>query len=245
MSLPLSYLDIVDFDDDDNTRIQAVRIACVGEVQELDVPKFESITVLASDLIFRDDYSFVSDLSRFIGVPLSARKVQLDGYWNIDRRNDEAASLFPNCDMGALDPQQPVFGSVPDFWSQDTGPVIVARIDQKPLHPLHAAALVSFAMKEMKGPFRECMDIERAWTHLHGAKEMIFERRRETLAQASPIQFAEFFREYRQRRVQGRPDLALPWHQLNHRQRVEIQKLSPEEIEPRPEWANVPTPFAV
>jgi len=245
MSLPLSYLDLSALEGDTSNRVQAVRIACDGEIQELDVPKYQSISISAYDDSYRDDYSFVSDLSRFIGLPVTARKVHLDNYWRIDLNNAEGASLFRNCDIGTVEPERLAFGAIPPTWSDNTGPIIIARLDKKPLHPLHAAALVAFSSRELRQSFQECMDAEKAWRNLHGAREMIFERRREVLAGATAHAFSEFFNQYKTRRVQGRPDLMLPLPQLNHRQRQEAQNIPPDEIEPRPDWATVVSPYDV
>jgi hypothetical protein len=182
---------------------------------------------------------------------MTAQKVHLDNHWKLDLTNDDAATLFRNCDIGTTttDRERLPFGAIPPALTANPGsgpgPLILARLDKKPLHPLHAAALVAFASRELTPSFRACMDAELAWASLHGAREMMAERRREVLAGATANAFADFFARYKAKRVLGRPELMLPLPLLTHRQRVEAQSIPPDEIEPRPDWVMVPSPYDV
>jgi hypothetical protein len=191
MSLPLTYLEVPTAEEDDNSRVTtshsprktdkltlsfspqvlSVRIACDGEVTELDKPKFEPTLVPASDPLFRSaddgDGNAISELSRFIGVPLAGRKDPIDAYyWQVNLHNAEAASLFRNCDLAAPErgsregSRGTAFGAVHARWLADTGPVIVARVDRRPLHPLHVAAAAAFCGRYLRRPFQDCIDAE-------------------------------------------------------------------------------------
>jgi hypothetical protein len=50
-------------------KIQAVRIACEGEVRELDVPKFQSATLAVHDPVFRG-------MNHLLNLPLIPRRDQ-------------------------------------------------------------------------------------------------------------------------------------------------------------------------
>jgi hypothetical protein len=283
-----------------SAQVQVVRIACEGEVRELDVPKYQAVSLPVVDPIFRgDDETVLSELSRFLGIPLVARTVPVDAYMEMDMTNSEASSLFRNCDIstrydssGNL-PTSPAtvsrsssesrntnrivlpFGSVPVQWALDPGPVVLARLDQKPLHPLHAAAICAFCARYLRSAFQECAELERnAQRRSSGASEpsgslslsshpvnpatvgtgqqlytsisheTLYERRRNLLALVTPASFDEFFEQYKVVRVRGRPDR---WRmgELDYIQRMERWGIPPDEIEPRPEWENVSSPFDV
>jgi hypothetical protein len=168
--------------------------------------------------------------------------------------------LYRNCDVGStLDPARVPFGTIPDAWAVNTGPIVVARMDKKPLHLLHMAAISTFITKEIGRLFQECTEAEQAWRDqyqfgvgedygddgLNSALWHIFERRRQVLAAATPERFEEFFWKYKQQRVRGRPELLVPWNELTSRQKRESQIISAEEIEPRPEWSDVVSPSQV
>jgi hypothetical protein len=229
-------------------KIEAVRIGCEGEVRELDVPKFQPISIFAYDEAFRHDTNF-SILSRFIGIPLAARKLPLNTYWSIELRNPEATALFRNCDIGAQlndDDDGLDFGATPEEWTVDVGPVIVARIDGKPFHPLHAAAVSAFCSRYMHAPFQHCVELEQSWRRMCGSsRELVFEQRRAVLAEAASGKFAEFFEQYKQNRVRGRPDLMGEGSDFDHVRRMDLWTATLDEVEPRPEWKDVPSPFDV
>jgi hypothetical protein len=120
------------------------------------------------------------------------------------------------------------------------------------------AAICAFITKEMGTMFQECMEAEQEWRdqYQYGAGEVgddglnsalwhIFERRRNVLAAATPERFEQFFWQYKDQRVKGRPELMAPWQELSSRQKRESHLISPEEIEPRPEWADVGSPSQV
>jgi hypothetical protein len=171
------------------------------------------------------------------------------------------------------------FGAIPVQWALEVGPVLVARLDQKPLHPLHAAAICAFCARYLRVAFQECIDAERSLTsspnppsssaaassssalatgsssHSISAaataaaasrSETIYERRRTVLALVTSGSFAEFFEQYKARRVRGRPDFyVVDDSELDHMRRMERWSIPPDEIEPRPEWEDVPSPFDV
>lgn len=65
------------------------------------------------------------------------------------------------------------------------------------------------------------------------------------LSAATPNAFEIFWERYKAQRVRGRPKLLAPWHELTTKQKKELQFLEMDEIEPRPEWAEVPSPLNV
>lgn len=253
-----------------------VRIACEGEVRELDVPKYQPATLLINDPIFRgtDDSAF-SDLSRFLGIPLAARRIPVDPYWDMDLTNFEVSSLFRNCDLSTRSSVSSndaknllPFGGIPVEWALDPGPVYVARLDYKPLHPLHAAAIVAFCSRYIRLAFQDCIDAERnigsprramfeeevpsavspraSFSEPTTNRERVYERRRAVLGLATSGTFAEFFEQYKDRRIQGRPDLwDVDEDELDHMQRMELLNYPPDELEPRLEWEHVSSPFDV
>jgi hypothetical protein len=244
-----------------------------------------------------DDETVLSELSRFLGIPLVAQRVAVDAYMQMDMTNTEASSLFRNCDISTRYdlpsslPTSPAavsrsnsqtrsnsrivlpFGSVPVQWALDPGPIVIARLDHKPLHPLHAAAICAFCARYLRAAFQECMEFERT-AQRRGSNssgptsslslsshpisptavgtgqqlsafispETLYERRRAVLALVTPASFTEFFDQYKAVRVRGRPDL---WRigELEFIQRMEPWGIPLDELEPRPEWEDVPSPF--
>jgi hypothetical protein len=248
-----------------------VRIACDGEVKELDVPKFQPATLPIYDPIFRGtEDSAVSDLSRFLGIPVVARRIPVEAFYDLDLSNKEASSLFRNCNLSTRNSTSSTnsrlwlpFGGIPVQWALDVGPVFVARLDHKPLHPLHAAAIATFCSRYIRTAFQDCLDAEKSLSdsppQRHSSissptqilnpaarHERIYEGRRAVLALATSGNFAEFFEQYKAQRVMGRPDLwGLDTEQLDNIQRAERWSMSADEIEPHPEWEDVPSPFDV
>jgi hypothetical protein len=170
-------------------------------------------------------------------------------------------------------PMFPGFGGIPKAWEPLLiGPVLLVRLDQKPLHPLHAAAILAFTTYVLRKSFSELIDAEqrRAWQHqlvmagtgVTSASESaaswvgeadVFQRRRDVLTLASQARFTEFFEAYKARRVEGHPELLLQIEEDEQNQRdarirkvkVEIPDFKMEELEARTEWADVPNPFDV
>jgi hypothetical protein len=301
-----------------------VRIACDGEVNELDVPKIQPATVPIYDEIFQRE-ECVSTLSRFMGIPLAVRKIPIDDYWEMNKNNVEAAVLFRNCDLSSAEtiagpeppaapllapptpdgqaatpssshsnasdsgvrsssrggrsvgasasgrdvrsPDLPIFngfGGIPSAWNpSDIGPVLVVRLDRKPLHPLHGAAIVTFLTHTLRRPFTELIDAEqrRAWQHalmMAGtgitdpqtaaaawvSERDVFEGRRNVLGLVSQARFSEFFEQYKARRVDGQADL-LGGAEAEMEQDMDKWSVQLEETEPKPEWQDVLSPYDV
>jgi hypothetical protein len=195
----------------------------------------------------------------------------------MDLTNKEASALFRNCDISTRNSIVSLndrivlpFGGIPVQWALDPGPIFVVRLDYKPLHPLHAAAICAFCTRYIRAAFQDCFDTERAIStpgsprgHMRERSntsiaaapsaplvspnmETIYERRRAVLAHATSGSFAEFFESYKAQRVRGRPDLwGVDEAHLDHMQRMERWNVPPDELEPRPEWEDVPSPFDV
>jgi hypothetical protein len=234
-----------------------VRIACDGEVCELDKPKFEPTNLKASDPLFRAadaaDADAISELSRFIGLPLAGRKERIDAYyWQVSLHNAEAAALFRNCDLSTPErgsregSRHTAFGAVRARWLADTGPVVVARVDRRPLHPLHVAAAATFCGRYLRRPFQDCIDAEDERRGDAGGAADIADRRRQVLALATPGRFAEFFELYKARRVRGRRPMGDRENAVDYMRRMEKWSfMDDEELEVCPEWEDVPSPFDV
>jgi hypothetical protein len=235
-----------------------VRIACDGEVCELDKPKFEPMHLKASDPLFRAadaaDADAISELSRFIGLPLAGRKERIDAYyWQVSLHNAEAAALFRNCDLSTPErgsregSRDTAFGAVRARWLADTGPVIVARVDRRPLHPLHVAAAAAFCGRYLRRPFQDCIDAEDDERDSgEGAKADVADRRRQVLALATPGRFADFFEQYKARRVRGRRPMGDHENAADYMRRMEKWSfMEDDEMEVCPEWEDVPSPFDV
>jgi hypothetical protein len=265
MCLPLSYLSVsLSSDEDDapnrvlislifqvphkqgltflRSKVEAIRIGCDGEVQELDVPKFQPVMISAYDRMFRNE-SRVSQLSRFIGIPIVARRHRLDSDWEINLRNSEASHLFRNCNIASSRSDPTPFGRLPNEWPIDVGPVIIARLDRKPLHPLHAAAIASFCSRHLQRHFQLSAEMERTWRNVPGSRDWIFDQRAACLSEATAAKFAEYYDDYKLRRVIGYPHLMDELY--SYQQQLEHWQIPPDEIEPRPEWADVPSPFDI
>jgi hypothetical protein len=309
-------------------------------VRELDVPKFQPMSVPIYDDIFQRE-ECVSDLSRFMGIPLAVRKIPVDDYWELDRTNYEAASMFRICNLGATEtiaganpdtavgasysgarpssshsnasmsglggsglggsglggsglggssvrggsssrggrggsfsgrrdlrlPEYPLFngfGGIPQDWEPTSvGAVLVVRLDRKPLHPLHGEAIAAYFTSVLNRSFAEVVDAEqrRAWSHtlrMAGtgvtnpqvaaaawvSERDVFDRRRNVLAIASQMRFEDFFGDYKEKRIRGRPDL-LDEDVRDDASRIERWSVRIEEVEPKPEWEDVPSPYSV
>lgn len=245
-------------------------------MRELDVPKYQPATLLINDAIFRGaENSAFSEISRFLGIPLAARRIPVDPYFDMDLTNFEVSSLFRNCNLSTRssvhsDDDQFLlpFGGIPVEWALDPGPVYVARLDYKPLHPLHAAAIATFCSRYVRTAFQDCIDAERnisshrqkmsddestftssrrnSATEHTTSGERVYERRRAVLALATSGTFGEFFEQYKDRRIRGRPDLwEVDEEDLDHMQRMELLNYPPDELEPCPEWENVLSPLHI
>lgn len=106
-----------------------------------------------------------------------ARKCEDTGHlWNLDLTNIDAANLFRNLEpttrappsgeqsfiLEADAPSVPFGDAAIEWLDPPPGPVLIARLDRKPLHPLHAAAICSFATTHLDPAFRDCRDEENA-----------------------------------------------------------------------------------
>jgi hypothetical protein len=156
--------------------------------------------------------------------------------------------LLRNCDIGSFDTRRVTFGQVPERWAaDDIGPVVVARLDRKPLHPLHAAAFAAYCAHYLRQPFQDCLESERVWRSNLASREYVYEERRKVLAEATQPKFAEFFELYKRRRLLGGNEaLEMDCNDsLDDLRRIGRWSIPPDELDPRPEWENVLSPFDV
>lgn len=178
MALPLSYLDLPGANNvnhialrlkvTNNIKIEAIRIACDGELQDPRMPKVSVIEISPTDPVFTAPPEQISKIFQLIGIPIAGRKLLAphEQPMELNPSNSEATMLFLNVDLNArgsyyddededgnfafCDPLD-VWGFAPSYWQFSVGPVVIARLDKKPLHPLHASALIKFCRSHISG----------------------------------------------------------------------------------------------
>jgi len=139
--------------------------------------------------------------------------------------NDEASSLFLNVDPPAPFRGNPAdespfaaFGMPQEQWMFSVGAVVIARLDRKPLHPLHASALVTFC-REIQASLGDGEEARNALV-----KDCLREK------------FEAFFKVYKRKRVCGirmsRFDLSF-----------EAWDVPEWEKEARPDWTDTVSPY--
>ncbi|KAF2398445.1 hypothetical protein EJ06DRAFT_108751 [Trichodelitschia bisporula] len=128
-----------------------------------------------------------------------------------------------------------------------SGPMILARVDKAPLHPLHAAAFIKFAQDVMSPLFDKYQEEHQAWDNmLHFERQYhIIPARQKVSRTACKDVFLPFFEEYKALRVAGRPELLRPKHELSIEQQFEATSIPMQERIPHPEWESVVSPYDI
>lgn len=138
------------------------------------------------------------------------------------------------------------FGWAPEYWQFSVGPVIIARLDKKTLHPLHASALIKFCQGNICTKVEEMHEtLANEQTFLSWAKRTSLEKRQTVrelrqgvIDECSREKFERYFKTYKWKRVSGvrmsRFDLSF-----------EAWDVPEWEKDAKPEWQNVGSPYEV
>jgi hypothetical protein len=175
--------------------------------------------------------------------------------------NNDATSLFVNCslhDTPSYSDAFPIvpspfqgFGVAPPDWQLRPGPVIIARADQRPLHILHAAALIAFSTHHLGAKFKEYSQRSESWSIVSAddpvRHELDVQARKDVLASITKANFQSFFKAYKAKRVAGIRDpfergFAWSW---DLEEAFDLWEIPLEERAPRPDWKDVPNPYDV
>lgn len=135
--------------------VQAVKIACEGEQQELGIEKYAAIEVPRNSTIFRDGQ--ISQISKNAGqamlllprVPFVSR----DDYL-MTSPNPEATFMMRDVSLEA-----PSFGLAPMSWQNHVGSVVVVRQNRGALQPIDVKAMVYFCERYMSNTFQTNMEL--------------------------------------------------------------------------------------
>ena len=182
-----------------------------------------------------------------IELPVIARKLDyMDPSYSHNLTNSEASSLFANCESAeSASSLWPIrrFGLPPEEWQLGIGPVLIARADLKPLHLLHAAALVAFCSQHLVGKFAEYNNNAKAWVADEDGSintSLDKQARQKVLDCVTKENFAFFFETYKKRRVAGVHESADDLDEA-----FQAWDVPMDERIARPEWADVPSPYDV
>lgn len=144
--------------DDEECKVQAVRINCGADIEILKRPPFEKVEIASKNSIFSQHDT--SDIAERLEIPIFTRQIPPDLQWAHDRHasraNQDATFLHLNCDPeGDFDEETGEIGwgyaSMP--WQSRPGSVIVVRQDKKPLWPWHVEALCKYIREDLQPYF--------------------------------------------------------------------------------------------
>jgi hypothetical protein len=121
---------------EDNS-VKAVRLNCDGDTKFVHRPSLEAVAESKSVLAVQTEIP--TPVADKIGLPLIVRKVAPAVLW----RNPRRSCRTKNHQAGILNPPNQL---------EDTGSLILARKDGKPLHPIHVQALFSYTATKLKDP---------------------------------------------------------------------------------------------
>ena len=155
--------------------VQAVKIACDGESEELQIDKFTAVEIPQRSPLFEN--ADRSDVSQHVGHSMLVMKCRPNGSQSYNLSNSEAAKMMMNIDPKASD-----FGWAPMKWQTAIGSVIVAREDRGPLGPIEVEALSYFCDHYMQDTFET--NIEVGWT---------LETKHEVLKMMSPEKYQDYY----------------------------------------------------
>jgi hypothetical protein len=171
----------------------------------------------------------------------------------LNDRNLEAQHLFRNCDVQSRDPFAPDWDWDHQFGKYEleddiVGPLILARKDRKPLHVLHAMAIISFA-EQIMAPLLDNYQCNRvvfkqAPTYFeHQAQVMT--ARHSVIQYAKPETFRPFWYKFKAQKVNGNLDLLGEERDGAAQLQMKMWMVNQEELMPRPEWQGVRCPCDV
>ncbi|KAF2431233.1 hypothetical protein EJ08DRAFT_696621 [Tothia fuscella] len=232
--------------------VQAVRVNPHSYVIEEVRLKFEEFTLPSNDPIFN---SAPSTLTTNMELPIVARpdpttRKSCRRYSDI---NTNAEYLFRNCNVQSHDTivnkkdWDHQFGKY-ELNDVIFGPIILARKDKKPLHVLHARAIMSFAENIMAPLFDEYQIARKFWrnldTHFEQQWEVVIARFN-IARQGKKEEFMRFWYDYKGSKIKGQPDMLVGESAEVERLQMLSWIVDRYELEPHPEWIHVPTPYDV
>lgn len=192
MSLPLAFIDDDQSDTDseasfisknssyaieksqsDDKNVTAVIVHTNSIILRADIPQYASHLLPPTDAIFA---SHPSPISKVFGIPLVARAVQVADVLELkpylceaQMPNLSVRSLFRECDVTCCDET-----AGPYEWDQEfgmykflvDGPVLIARKDRKPLHPMHVRMVLEYLEESVDPLFEEYKVERKRWKKL-------------------------------------------------------------------------------
>lgn len=235
-------------------KAQGIEVNGPLEMRDPDVTKFAALEVPLGDPIYsktQPDKGALSTISYELQLPIMGRRltaVDLDPSFDGVTGNFDASMLFQNVDLDAPEPGDPgtipsqCFGEISSYFS-NAGKVLLVRQDTKPLHELHAQALIAFARDFVTERIYE-YNTERRVVESHSefvrlddaTKASDREGHRYKLVHqlVTKDEFKYFFEQYRYNRVHGVS--------------TDIYYTSTEadwEHTARPDWVDVPSPYEI
>lgn len=231
-------------------KVQAVRVNPQVLMFSEKRPRFEAITISKYDRIFEDTPALMSEkfgikiVSRALNNNADTSNLRL----SVSDLNNDAQHLFrcfnPNIADHSVVNRRDWDHEFGKYGPAMMGPVILARLDQEPLHVLHAMAILKFAQTIITPALDLYQQERKAWhaeeTHFEH-QAVVMKRRLQTTGMARREEFEQFWRVFKQQTVQGRPEqMDAELKTLGQDLEVWVDK---EELQPRPEWASVPSPY--
>ncbi|KAE9990386.1 hypothetical protein EG327_001430 [Venturia inaequalis] len=234
-------------------QIQAVRVNPQVLMFEEKRPRFETILIAMNDRIFEDAPALMSEKFgiKIVSRPLN-NNVDTSGLrLSVTDLGNDAQHLFRCFDANKADHKvanrrdwDHEFG---EYGPPMTGSVVLARLDREPLHVLHAMAILRFAQTVISPALDLYQQERKEWqseeTHFEHQR-VVMTRRLQITGLARPEEFEKFWQTFKQQTVRGRPQqLAKDLKTLGHE--AEAWLVDTEELQPRPEWLSVPSPYQV
>jgi hypothetical protein len=195
-------------------------------------------------------------MSTWLQIPLHGRASDTShnkALRRLSARNMEAQHLFRNCDVQVRDPLAPKWDWDHQFGTYElendiVGPLIIARKDKRPLHLLHAMAVVHYAEHVMTPLLdtyqRDRQMFKQAPTYFeHQAQVMI--ARHSIVQHAKPENFRLFWYKYKEQKVNGSLDMLVDEGEETAHLQMKMWTMDREELTPRPEWQGVRCPCDV
>lgn len=227
-------------------------------MQDHKLSKVSIIEISPNDPVFNPLPFQVSHISRLIGIPIAGRKLvppHLQPY-ELNPSNSEATLIFQNMDNNKPDEEGDeeeqessrsrdpfnAFGFANAYWQFSVGAVVIARLDKKPLHPLHASAFIHFCQGHIVSRRQE-LDEELYDGDIDGMKasdklEFAWNGRQKVLDECTREKFEAYFKTYKAKRVSG---VRMSKFDLS----FEAWDVPESEKEAKPEWRDVGSPYEV
>ncbi|TID25115.1 hypothetical protein E2P81_ATG04219 [Venturia nashicola] len=232
-------------------KVQAVRVNPQVLMFNEKRPRFEAILIAKSDRVFGDTPALMSEKFgiKIVSRPLNNHVDPSVPRLSVTDLSNDAQHLFRCFDPNKADHKvanrrewDHEFGK---YGPPMMGSVILARLDQEPLHVLHAMAIVKFAQTVITPALDLYQQERKTWqsAETHFEHQVIVMRRRlQITGMARPEEFEQFWQTFKQQTVRGRPQqLADDLKTLG--QDAEAWLVDKEELQPRPDWSSVPSPY--